>query len=198
VTTATTYEHERPEHLPALNAAYNALQAGQQQEALKLFEKLAEEGSATAWINLGWMYQSGSGVQRDLAHAQRCYERAMTTGSQMAEHYLASVHRQRGEFIQALQHYERAARAGCLPSIYWAGTMHLKGEGTSADSQKALRYLTEAATRGHVFARRDLAIGYIRGSFGDRRIVKGMQEWVGAVIAGSLLARREPNSECLM
>jgi uncharacterized protein len=198
MTTGTSHENERAEHVSELHAAYDALQTGHQQEALKRFQKLAEAGSATAWMNLGWMHQSGSGVQRDLLQAQQCYERAMRAGSVMAEHYLASVHRQKGDLVQALRHYESAARAGCLPSLYWAGTMHLKGEGTPRDAQMAFRYLTEASARGHVFARRDLAIGRMRGVFGNGGIMHGIGEWAHAVMTGLVLARREPNSERLM
>src|SRR5687767_7550282 len=99
-----TYEKERPEHLDGLNAAHSALKAGRHSEALEGFKRLADEGSPTALINLGWMHQTGSVVQRNLAQAKHYYMGAVETGSVMALNYLAAVYRLQGDLEGALDH----------------------------------------------------------------------------------------------
>ncbi len=151
-----------------------------------------------AWFNLGWMYHTGTGVDKDLDKAKQYYQQAADSGSPIARHYLGTLYRAKGSFNDALHWFELAAKDGYLPSIYWAGSMYLLGEGISQDVKKAEIYLRTATEKGHVYARRDLALALIKGSFGHREIVKGVFEWLGSIIAGMRLGAREPQSEQLM
>ncbi len=61
--------------------------------AFRKYSVLAEHGSGTAQLRLGWMYKTGTGVLPDVKMAERWYLRAATTESAQAQYYLASLYR---------------------------------------------------------------------------------------------------------
>ena len=57
-------------------------------EAVELFEKEARKGNASAYCNLGYCYEVGLGVDRDLDLAFKCYQRAAKAGSARGQYNL--------------------------------------------------------------------------------------------------------------
>jgi len=70
-------------------AAYNR---GDYATALRLYQQLADEGSATAQLNLGIMYADGQGVARNYAEAVRWYGLAADRGLAAAQYNLALMY----------------------------------------------------------------------------------------------------------
>ncbi|MDC0305257.1 sel1 repeat family protein [bacterium] len=54
-------------------------------EAVKWYRKAAEQGDASAQVNLGWMYDKGKGVPQDYAKAYMFYNLAAAQGHKNAE-----------------------------------------------------------------------------------------------------------------
>jgi hypothetical protein len=131
------------------------------------------------------MYQSGKGVQRDLDEAEGWYQRAVHSDPQRAEFYLASVYMEKHDFQQALEWFERSASRGYAAATYQLGRIYRFGVGVGVDRQRGFEYIEQAAQKGHLFARRDIAREMLRGHRGLSRIPSG------------LFVARECGLECL-
>ena len=182
----------------SLQEALDLLNAKKYEKARQKFTALAEHGSVDAYIYLGWIYQSGSGVEINLNQAMKYYELAYRGGAIPAGHYLGTLHRSMGDYAQALLCFEDSANLGYLPSNYWAGIMFLNGEGADVDLEKAHAYLKAASDLGHFFATRDLAKCEIKGVFGERRIGHGVWMLIRSVITGIFASIKNPKDERLM
>ena len=69
-----------------------AYQRGDYETALKLWRPLAAQGNAFAQSNLGFMYDSGQGVPRDLSEAAKWYRLAAEQGNPRAQSNLGSMY----------------------------------------------------------------------------------------------------------
>jgi TPR repeat protein len=69
-----------------------AYQRGDYATALKLWQPLAAQGNAFAQSNLGFMYDSGQGVKRDLGEAAKWYRLAAEQGNPRAQSNLGSMY----------------------------------------------------------------------------------------------------------
>jgi len=86
------------------------------QEAVRLFERAAEQGNARAQMALGDLYAAGRGVTRDDAEARAWYQKAATQGDADAQAKLGDLYASgRGvpqSSFQAYVWYGAAARSG--------------------------------------------------------------------------------------
>jgi TPR repeat protein len=73
---------------------------------------------------LGAHYQSGNGVPKDAARAQRLY-------------------------AQALPLFERYAASGSATAMFVLGVMHERGQGTAANAALARQWYEKALARGY-------------------------------------------------
>ena len=70
-------------------AAYNR---GDYATALRLYQQLADKGSATAQLNVGTMYANGQGVTQNYTEAVKWYDLAANQGLAAAQHNLALMY----------------------------------------------------------------------------------------------------------
>lgn len=73
----------------SLAAAEALYRSGRYEEAARAYRSLAERGSARALARLGWLYEAGRGVERDLGEAARLFRRAAQAGDAEAQYALA-------------------------------------------------------------------------------------------------------------
>lgn len=178
------------------HSAYLALKAGKYDLAKKAFSELAAAGSPTAWTSLGWMYEHSAGVERSVRDAENCYGKAIALGDVPANFYLARLLVGQKDYRKAFTYFSAAADLGHVPSIYWLGRSYLTGRGVDRDVSKAERYLKDAMDKGHLYARRDYHRCRLGGAFGRRRL-SDITGWMSALIGGSALALKDPNSDLL-
>ena len=69
-----------------------ALQSGDYQTALEIWQTLAEQGDANAQTNLGIMYSKGDGVPQDDAKAVEWFRKAAEQGYPAAQHSLGFMY----------------------------------------------------------------------------------------------------------
>jgi len=69
-----------------------AFQRGDYETALKLWRPLAMQGNAFAQSNLGFMYDTGQGVPKDLGEAAKWYRLAAEQGNPGAQSNLGSMY----------------------------------------------------------------------------------------------------------
>ena len=74
-------------------------------EAFKCFQKVAEQGNASAQFNLGVMYENGRGVKQDYFKAVEWYQKAAEQGNASAQSNLGYMYYD-GEGVR--QNYTKA------------------------------------------------------------------------------------------
>ena len=77
---------------PDSQAGLDALQSGDYQTALEIWEPLAEQGDANAQTNLGTMYSKGDGVPQDDVKAAEWFRKAAEQGYPAGQHYLGFMY----------------------------------------------------------------------------------------------------------
>jgi predicted aspartyl protease len=75
-----------------LDDAFVAYNRGDYATATRLYQQLADKGSATAQLNLGIMYTNGQGVAQNYAEAVKWYGLAANQGLAPAQHALAVMY----------------------------------------------------------------------------------------------------------
>jgi len=159
---------------------------------------IADSGSVVAQLYLGWMYQTGKGVDKDLDQAENWYRQAIAGDPARGEFYLATVRRDRGDQKQAREWFERSAARGYAPAMYQLGRIYRCGYGVTVDRQKAFEYIERAAAKGHLFARRDIARNLLRGQSGIHRVPAGLFALIGVAWQVFKVARRDPYDDRML
>lgn len=129
-------------------------------EYLDLLDKSKNSAfKAEAKNIMGQIYMLGySGVERDYAMAQKCFEEAIS----LYPYYegdgndaLAKLYIAKGDDVFAddcyrkeLEFFEKAAENGNIIAMNKAGLLYRQGKGCEADGEKALDYYREASDKG--------------------------------------------------
>jgi S1-C subfamily serine protease len=136
-------------------------------EAVRWYQKAAEQGEALAQYNLGVLYANGIGVQKDAAEAVRWYRRAAEQGDAIAQFNLGTMYR-KGEGIakdpeEAAHWYRKAAEQGLASAQYNLGVCFHTGSGVAKDDAEAARWFRKAADQGLIDAQYELGCKYGKG-----------------------------------
>jgi TPR repeat protein len=92
--------------------AFQAMEAGAYDEAVRLLRPLAERNSAYALLALGWIYETGATGSRSEVAARSFYEQAAALGSPRACLYIGRLLWRGGDEAGAMAAYERGADLG--------------------------------------------------------------------------------------
>jgi uncharacterized protein len=122
------------------------------------------------------------GVPADSATAERYYRQAAEQNDILSQRYLARLLKDAGRNEEALRWYLRAAEGGSASAEYWLYVMYKRGIGAVVSTNEAMQHLEKSALMGHIFARRDLALAYLRGSFGVSGRLKGLSMLLMTVV----------------
>ena len=146
-----------------LNKAYDAFSAADYSRAKELFEMAAPE-NVRAHLYLGWMYAEGLGVNQNSAKSEYHYRCLSDANDADGKYYLAALFQKKGDLQRAVALYEEAAALDHVSGAYWAYALNGERASEPDCTEKANFYLRKAATLGHLFAQRDLAIQQVKAS----------------------------------
>ena len=117
-----------PSHSEAFSRAWSAYDAGQFDDALRIWQTLADQGDPNAQINLGAMYDNGKGVPEDPATAVEWYRLAALQGNRLAQYYLGLMYANgRGVALDvsaATEWYFKAAQQGFAKAQFNLGLLY--------------------------------------------------------------------------
>jgi TPR repeat protein len=153
-------ENEVPEAISHLGCAYRRGLYGlvkSEKKAAKIYRRGVELGDVVAMINLGTLYENGSGVKLDKKKAERLYRAAADRGDAIAQNNLGALLDTEQKFEEAFRYYTLAANQGETLAENSLGCCYLWGEGTEVDVGKARYWFERAAAKGHEKARGNLA-----------------------------------------
>jgi TPR repeat protein len=151
----------------AAEDAVDAYRRGDYLTALRLIRPLANDDEAAAQFNLGLMYLTGKGVQRDDAAAGIWFRKAAEQGYALAQSNLGVMYRDgRGvpqNYTDAVMWFRKAADQGDAVAQYLLGDQYANGAGVSQDYTEAMIWFRKAAEQGHPMARLYLGVMYAEG-----------------------------------
>lgn len=137
----------------ALEDGHTAFDAQRYEDALRLWQPLAEQGDPDAQYNLGLLYMNGLGVEKDERTALLWFTRAGQQGLADAQ-YNAGVMFYAGKGVYpsqktAVEWWKLAAGHGHANAQNNLAAMYAFGYGVGQDRGKALALWTAAAEQGH-------------------------------------------------
>ena len=135
---------------------YQALEGERYDEAVSVFKELApQHGNSGAKVNLGYMYENGFGVRRNLLEAVRWYELAVAedVNSTVAHTNLGVMllygRGTRQDPVRASKLFRVAADRGDARAQYFLGSAYEKGLGVRLNSAEAMRLYKLSADQGN-------------------------------------------------
>lgn len=126
--------------------ASELLDRGSAANAFRLFLRAAVSGDPDAQVNVGWMYDTGTGVRKDLKEALRWYRRAFGQGSAIAATNIGTIYRDLGNRRRALEWFWRSIRAGDVGSLLEIAKLQALRPRGRRDALASLRSLLQAAS----------------------------------------------------
>jgi TPR repeat protein len=131
-------------------------------QAVKYFQKAADQRYAEAQFYLGVCYVNGQGVAKDAQQAVKYFKMAADQGNAAAQFYLGVCYAN-GDGVakavhQAVKYYMMAADQGHAAAQYNLGVCYADGEGVAKDAQQAVKYYKMAADQGHAVAQHELKL----------------------------------------
>jgi hypothetical protein len=131
------------------------------------FQKSAEQGYELGQNKLGWLYDLGRGVPKDLTAAFAWFRKAAEQGLPEAQTNLGLAYfNGRGvaqDRAEAVVWFRKAAEQGYAPAQATLGGIYMAGSGATKDYAEAAVWLRKAAEQGEPKAQHDLAMIYERG-----------------------------------
>lgn len=129
------------------------LDAGQGEEAIPIFRRLAEQGRVAAMHSIAHTYLYGvAGVDRDHDQAFAWFNKGASNGCPQAMYHLgvcnANGYGTPVDQAQSAEWYRRSAERGDEDAMYEMGNCCEKGLGVDEDVEEARRWYRKAADRG--------------------------------------------------
>ncbi|MGY4160672.1 TPR repeat protein [Bradyrhizobium sp. USDA 4461] len=145
----------------------NAYDARNYARAMALLRPYAESGNAKAQSYVGYMYDSGFGIERDYAEAIRWFSMAAEQGDSYSQGKLGYAYEYglgtaRDEKVAA-QWYAKAAERGSVFGQSRLARLYRDGVGLAQDYQQAANWFSKAADQGSTWAQMNLALLYLKG-----------------------------------
>lgn len=138
------------------DSAFDAFGKGNFKEALPFLMALADADDVHALSAVAWMNETGAGTPRNLEFAKLCYERAVDLGSADAMYRLGRVLCEADDLDGALAMFGRGAAQEHLPSMSALGMLLVKVAKTAEETRIGMKWLHEAADRGHLYAKKKI------------------------------------------
>jgi len=138
---------------------------------------------------LRWMTYSGHGVKKDETVGLEWFAKAAALGSAAGAFYCGRHAVKAKNYAEALRFFYQAAEKQYSPALLWLGLAHIRGYGVPVNLDKGIGYLKRAADAGNFFARRELAVLMVKGTFGAASVIRGLvllPYYVGAALVDGL------------
>ncbi len=147
-----------------LEDGHIAFEMGDYATALNKWRPLAEQGNAEAQYNLGRMYETGKGVNWDLAEAGRWYLRSATRGNAEAQYALGMMAEGgRESYGEAFRWYSISAEQGNSDAQYGLCMMYQLGKGIEENPSESVKWCRKSAEQGNASGQGALGLMYLLG-----------------------------------
>ena len=128
--------------------------AGEYAAAHDIWRSLARHGNAEAQFRLGWLYETGTGAEKNFSRAADWYALAAVQGHARAQYNLSVMHTEgRGvsrDDTKAAIYFRIAAMQGHAKAQYNLGILYQMGRGVPKDLDQARYWFDRAKANGIV------------------------------------------------
>jgi len=163
-------------------------------EAARTSRTLAEQGKATAQLDLGTRYYYGRGVAQNYGEAALWYRKAADQGDAKAQFDLGSMfHDGKGvpqDFGEAVRWFRKAAEHSDPKAQSALGYAYYNGEGVPQEYSEAARWYRKAADQGYSLAQQALAYMYVNGQGVPQDDAQAIVWYRSAAEQGDAVAQR--------
>ena len=146
--------------------------------AVQYYHKAAQAGKAFSQMRIGYCYESGQGVTKDIAEAVKWYRKAAEQGDSQAQHNLGYCYRNgygvTQDYYEAVKWYRKAAEQGHTGAQCNLGVCYELGRGVTKSITEAVKWYRKAAEQGDAYAQYNLGECYEYG----RGVTKSINEAV--------------------
>lgn len=147
------------------------------QSAFEWYKKSADQGHQQAQITVGYFYQTGEIVAKDLHEAIRYYTAPAEAGEMYAIRNLAVVYDEATDIpdhkLKAAVMYLEAAEKGDAYAQYKTGRNYFEGNGLLQDDTKAFEWLSKAYNHEKkAYGASELGFLYLKGRGVEKNIAK--------------------------
>lgn len=137
--------------------AMDAANKEKYREAFRLFRQSAEQGNASAQLNVGYLYDKGLGVPQDHKKAFKWYRMAAEQGISEAQYRVGYLYDMGWgvpqDYKKAFKWYRIAAVQGHADAQYSVGYLYDMGLGVSQDYVLAHMWFSLSGLQGYQYAR---------------------------------------------
>jgi TPR repeat protein len=170
--------------------AMKELSAKRYPHARAILETLPEDDEAQ--FHLAYLLDHGLGGARDVERARAIYQKLADDGDARGMYYLASLMLREGQLADALHYFEESAKLNHISAAYWSAELHNGAFGFPTDEGKYVYYMNQAASLGHLFAKRDQALRQMKGASNVFVWAKSLLRYMGTSIKAVGVAVRDP------
>lgn len=184
-----------PAAAPETDEAFGAFQQGYYLTALAYALETAVNGDPPSQALIGFLYENGLGVARDLEIAADWYRFAAGRGDREAQFRLGLMHLDGNgvtkDRARAFDLFEQAAAQGQPKAIYNLGLLYLTGISRKRDVERAAELFAKAADADISDAQYALALMHEQGVGVPRDVIKATQWMARAARNGFVDAQVE-------
>lgn len=134
------------------NQAVARYKAGDHAGAARLILQSAQAGNPTATYEMGYLYENGDGVQKNMAEAARWYMKGASIGECKSEAAVGALYEAGNQvpdnWITAAQWYQKSAAQSCEAGESRLGRAYEYGIGVPIDLSEAVNWYDKAAAQG--------------------------------------------------
>lgn len=158
------------------------------------YEEKAKQGDPWAQYNLGEMYYSGQGVEKNLVEAAEWFRKAAEQGHAEAQNRMGEFYYNgwgiKKDYKEAVKWYQLAATHESTKAQTALGNMYYNGTGVVKSYFNAVWWYSQAAERGNVWAQYYLGNMYRNGLGVERNLKKARELYQQASEQGHIGAMR--------
>ena len=173
---------------PTDDAIQTLVDKGEDERAFALAQEGAEAGDPRAVEWVGWFYDNGAGVKRDVDEAAAHYRIAAAAGQNYARWRLGvmiDTDEAEGSLEEAVALFQAAADDGFTNAMTSLAVMQATGRGTALDYEASLDNYMRAAQAGNAHGIQGVGVLFANGQGVPRDVDEAMAWFLVAAYVGN-------------
>lgn len=154
-------------------------------KAYSLFSLAAEKGLAEAQCQLGILFETGKGIEKDYLKAEEWYNKACNQGhSEAMYNYGRLFCETKDDKAKAFHYFQLSAEKNNLDALVCLGCCYREGYGTSINFDKTIELTMKAAEQNCARAKDAMGLYFKKGIGVEKNLTKAVEWYAKAAEQG--------------